>query len=227
MRLFLVGLLALLCQVVLLRELNVAFYGVELVYAVALAAWMAGGAAGAAVFSRRLPATSVRLSWLLAAAAALSRVDVAVIRGSRLALGGVPGAFLPFEQQVLVLAASVLPSGAGARARLQVGRRARGGAGTIARLGLRRRERRRRASAPRQPRSRSPPASTTFTVAVLTAGLVPSVLLASALGRLPFARGLHRRDRLQPRVRWLSFILVTARSSPPPPRSSPRASISA
>ena len=48
MLLFLVGLLAILFQIVLLRELNVAFYGVELVYALALAAWMAGGAAGAA-----------------------------------------------------------------------------------------------------------------------------------------------------------------------------------
>jgi spermidine synthase len=109
MRLFLVGLLALVCQVVLLRELNVAFYGVELVYAVALAAWMAGGAAGSGLLPRRLGATSGRLSWLLAAAVALP-AEVAVVRVSRLALSGVPGAYLPFEQQILVLAAAVLPA---------------------------------------------------------------------------------------------------------------------
>ena len=110
MRLFLVGLLALLCQVVLLRELNVAFYGVELVYAVALAGWMAGGAVGAACLPRRFAVTSVRLSWLLAATAVALPAEVAVIRVSRLALGGVPGAYLPFEQQILVLAAAVLPA---------------------------------------------------------------------------------------------------------------------
>jgi len=47
--LFLVGFLSLLAQVVLLRELNVAFYGIELAYLVALAAWLAGTAAGAAL----------------------------------------------------------------------------------------------------------------------------------------------------------------------------------
>ncbi len=110
MRLFLVGLLALLCQVVLLRELNVAFYGVELVYAVALAAWMGGSAAGSGLLPRRLGATSGRLSWLLAAAAVALPAEVAVIRGSRLALGGIPGAYLPFEHQILVLAVAMLPA---------------------------------------------------------------------------------------------------------------------
>jgi spermidine synthase len=192
MRLFLVGLLALLCQVVLLRELNVAFYGVELVYAVALAAWMAGGAAGSALLPRRFGATVGDLSWLLAATAAALPAEVAVVRVSRLALGGVPGAYLPFEQQVLVLAAAVLPasltSGIAFRWAAELAaERGRslawayavesGGAGVGAALatlafafGVQ-----------------------TFAVAVLVAGLVPSALLAVVRRRL-----------------WLPALLLTA-----------------
>ncbi len=183
MRLFLVGLLALLCQVVLLRELNVAFYGVELVYALALAAWMTGGAAGSAWLPRRVGATSGRLSWLLAATAVALPAEVAVVRASRLALGGVPGAYLPFEDQILVLAASMLPASlalgvafrwaadlAAAQGRSLAWAYAveSAGAGVGAALatiafvsGVR-----------------------TFTLAVLVAGLVPCVLLAGVRGRL-------------------------------------------
>ncbi len=38
--LFLVGLVSMLAQVVILRELNVAFYGVELIYILAIGAWL-------------------------------------------------------------------------------------------------------------------------------------------------------------------------------------------
>ena len=109
MLLFLVGLLAILCQVVLLRELNVAFYGVELLYGIALAAWMAGSAAGAACLPRLLAATRGRLAWLLAVTAFALPAEVALIRASRWLLGGVPGAYLPFDRQAVVLAVSVLP----------------------------------------------------------------------------------------------------------------------
>jgi spermidine synthase len=182
MRLFLVGLLALVCQVVLLRELNVAFYGVELVYAVALAAWMAGGAAGAAFLPRRFGATSVRLSWLLAATAVALPAQVAVVRVSRLALGGVPGAYLPFEQQILVLAAAVLPASlalgvafrwaaelAGAQGRPLAWAYAveSAGAGVGAALAT----------------LAFACGAQTFTVAILVAGLVPGVLLAGVRRR--------------------------------------------
>ncbi len=109
MLLLLVGLLAILSQIVLLRELNVAFYGVELVYALALAVWMAGNAAGS-LFGRRRSALGGRgEAWLLAGAAALLPLDVAWIRGSRWLLGGIPGAYLPFGHQLLVLALALLP----------------------------------------------------------------------------------------------------------------------
>jgi spermidine synthase len=109
MLLLLVGLLAILSQVVLLRELSVAFYGVELVYSLALTAWMVGGAVGALV---RLPHSGRRLAWLLATAALLLPAGVVWIRASRLVLGGIPGAYLPFTDQMIVLLVSLLPQAA-------------------------------------------------------------------------------------------------------------------
>ncbi len=109
MLLFLVGLLAILCQIVLLRELNVASYGVELVYGIALAGWMLAGGAGAAWMSRQRVGGRARIAWLLAATSVALPADVALVRASRIILGGVPGAFLPFGEQVLVLAASLVP----------------------------------------------------------------------------------------------------------------------
>lgn len=109
MLLFLVGLLAIACQIVLLRELNVAAYGIELVYGIALAGWMAAGGAGAAWRSRSRPGSPRRVAWLLVASALALPFDVALVRASRLLLAGVPGAYLPFRQQLLVLAVSLGP----------------------------------------------------------------------------------------------------------------------
>ncbi len=103
------GVLALSAQVVLLRELNVAFYGVELVYILGLSAWMAGSAAGAACVPHRLHATSARLRGLLAASAFALPAGVALIRGHRFLLGAVPGAYLPFDRQLVLLLAATLP----------------------------------------------------------------------------------------------------------------------
>ena len=126
--LFLVGFLSLLAQVVLLRELNVAFYGIELAYLFALAAWMAGTAAGAIVRiappataaatvspagpASRLSSDGSRALWPIAAAAVALPVDVAFLRGSRILFGGVPGAYLPLERQLIALLVSVVPMAA-------------------------------------------------------------------------------------------------------------------
>jgi spermidine synthase len=220
MRLFLVGLLALLGQVVLLRELNVAFYGVELVYAIALAAWMAGGAAGAACLPRRFRATPGRLQWLLAATAVALPAEVAVVRVSRLALGGVPGAYLPFEHQVLVLLAAVLPASvalgaafrwaaelAAARGRslswaygVESAGAGVGAAGATISFAL---------------------GVQTFTLAVLVAGLAPAALMAGARRRLAIlviiltvaAISVAPRLDLQ-MTRWSHPSVVDSRDSP-------------
>jgi spermidine synthase len=109
MTLFCVGLLAILCQIVLLRELNVACYGVELVYGLALAGWMVAGGAGAAWRFRGRAASSGHVAWLLVFVSLALPIDIAFIRASRLLLGGVPGAFLPFGRQLFVLAVSLAP----------------------------------------------------------------------------------------------------------------------
>ncbi|HEY3380204.1 MAG TPA: hypothetical protein VGK32_00465 [Vicinamibacterales bacterium] len=109
MRLFLTGALSLVAQIVLLRELNVAFYGVELVYLLALATWMAGTATGAALVGRRDIDRGPSLSWLLAVSAVALPAMVALVRSGRVALGAVQGAYLPFDRQLLLLLASMLP----------------------------------------------------------------------------------------------------------------------
>lgn len=106
--LLLTGLLSILGQVVLLRELSVAFYGVELVYLLGLGVWLLGTAAGALITpSRSRPAG--RILWLVLAVGLVLPVDVAFIRGSRILFGGVPGAFLPFSVQLAVMTLALAP----------------------------------------------------------------------------------------------------------------------
>lgn len=120
--LFFVGALSVVCQVVLLRELNVACYGVELVYVLGLAAWMACGAVG--TWMPRLAArhrrsstssedggSSAALSGLLSGAAMLLPLAVAFVRAHGMLFGAVPGAYLPFWQQVVLIVAAVAVHG--------------------------------------------------------------------------------------------------------------------
>lgn len=103
-----VGFVSILGQVVILRELNVAFYGVELIYILALGFWMLGSAIGAA-FGRRsgVPKEeTVRAFFLVTAVAIL--VDVAFVRGLRKIFGGVPGGYLPIDRQFVGLVAATL-----------------------------------------------------------------------------------------------------------------------
>jgi spermidine synthase len=194
MILLLVGLLAIVSQVVLLRELSVAFYGVELAYALALAAWMAGGAAGALLRLRRVSPAGRAATWLLVASAVLLPVNVAWIRASRVVLGGIPGAYLPFQDQLLVLLVSVLPQAA------ILGLAFRWAAEDAAASG---------ASLARSYAVESAGACLgagaatlgflaglqTFTLAVLAAGVVPATLAASiARRRGPHVRGAMAQD---------------------------------
>ncbi|MFA7684855.1 MAG: hypothetical protein WCX84_08595 [Syntrophales bacterium] len=107
--LFIVGLISILGQVALLRELNVALYGVELFYILALGVWLLWSAAGTWIGSR----TNVAAAWTMPALFLLWAVflllDVFFIRGSRVLFAGVPGAYLPFYQQfgIVMLAVSL------------------------------------------------------------------------------------------------------------------------
>ncbi len=107
-----VGFLSLLAQVVLLRELNVAFYGSELIYILALGGWLLGTATGALLGRRPLRPTPARVRRLLLVLAVVFPLTLAEVRGARLLWGAVPGAYLPFPRQIAALLVALLPVGA-------------------------------------------------------------------------------------------------------------------
>jgi len=104
-----VGLVSILGQVVLLRELHVAFFGSELVYILALGVWLLGTAAGAAAGRRAHVPSSDRVRCLLLLWSVLLPLMVAFVRGHRVLLGAVPGAYLPFPLQLAIMGAVLLP----------------------------------------------------------------------------------------------------------------------
>jgi len=106
--LFAVGALSMLAQVVVLRELVAALFGVELLYVLALGAWLAGTAAGAAA-GRRLSARSAVAAAGLGALGLLVPAELVLVRAAGSLTGAVPGAFLPFPTQVLWILAAALP----------------------------------------------------------------------------------------------------------------------
>jgi len=108
--LFNIGLFSLLSQVLLLRELAVASYGVELIYLFALGIWLLFTAAGA-MLGRRRPAAPGPLAAALLSLALILPANVAFIRAGRLLLSGVPGAYLPFYQQILMPILALCPVG--------------------------------------------------------------------------------------------------------------------
>lgn len=104
-----VGFVSILGQVVVLRELIVAFYGIELIYILALGTWLLGTAAGAAAGRRSiLPGErSVQNLLLLTSVAVVA--DIFFVRGIRGIFAAVPGAFLPFQTQMIGMALAILP----------------------------------------------------------------------------------------------------------------------
>jgi len=108
--LFNIGLISLLGQVILLRELAVASYGVELIYLYALGVWLLCTAIGA-LFGRRRFASPGVIAAAFLGMALLLPLEVAFIRAGRLLFAGVPGAYLPFYQQLLVPVLALCPFG--------------------------------------------------------------------------------------------------------------------
>ena len=106
--LFIIGLISILGQVVLLRELNVALYGVELFYILALGVWLLWSAAGTWIGSRINAASAWPIPSLFLLWAVFLLLDVFFIRGSRALFAGVTGAYLPFYHQfgIMMLAVS-------------------------------------------------------------------------------------------------------------------------
>jgi len=111
LQLFTIGFISILGQVIILRELSIALYGVELIYILAMGVWLLWTACGALTGKRRFipPVKTVRYLFILFAV--LLPVDIAFIRGVRYLFGAVPGAYLSFGAQLLVIIISLLPLG--------------------------------------------------------------------------------------------------------------------
>lgn len=109
--LFAIGLISLLGQVVLLRELAVAFYGIELVYLLALGVWLFLTALGALSGRRRAAPSLNVILWGFAFLGLFVIAGVVFVRASRLIFSGVTGAYLSFPEQLLSLVLALLPVG--------------------------------------------------------------------------------------------------------------------
>lgn len=107
--LFLTGFVSLIGQIILLRELNVAFFGVELIYLIALGVWLLLAAIGTLAGGRKV--SSDRTATLFLFFAFCLPLGVVFLRASRLVLGGVPGAYLPFSRQMAALVIALAPVG--------------------------------------------------------------------------------------------------------------------
>jgi len=105
-----VGLVSILGQVVLLRELNVAFYGSELIYVLALGLWLLWTAVGAMAGRRTTVPAAWRVRALLLAVSLVLPLSIVFIRAVRRIFGAVPGAYLPFPSQMLAMALALLPA---------------------------------------------------------------------------------------------------------------------
>ncbi|MFC2170378.1 hypothetical protein ACFLQJ_00200 [Calditrichota bacterium] len=107
--LLLVGFLSILGQVVLLRELNIASYGIELIYILALGAWLFWTACGA-ILGKFYRSLSLKHIWsLIIISSYLLLFSMIFIRSSHAIFKGVPGAYLPFFQQIVLVNIGVVP----------------------------------------------------------------------------------------------------------------------
>lgn len=109
--LFMIGFLSLLGQTTLLREMNVAFYGIELIYLLALAIWLFLAAVGALIGRREDELSRHHVMVLFSLFGMTLLASIVFARAGRILLGGIPGAYLSFPRQLLVLLISLLPTG--------------------------------------------------------------------------------------------------------------------
>ena len=107
--LFLTGFVSILGQIVLLRELNIAFRGIELVYTLAFGAWLMGTAVGVSLGKRTYVPPDNRIIILFLLTGILFPIDLFFIRIIPILFGGVAGAYLPFGKQIISMFAALLP----------------------------------------------------------------------------------------------------------------------
>jgi spermidine synthase len=109
--LFAIGFVGILGQVVLLRELSVASYGIELIYILAIGIWLFSSACGAMICRRESHPSFRRIRFLFVLFSVSLPMDIAFVRSVRLLFANTTGAYLPFHAQIIALCASILPLG--------------------------------------------------------------------------------------------------------------------
>ena len=109
--LFVIGFVSILAQTVLLRELSVAFFGIELIYALALGVWLLSSACGTMLCRGSRPPSSPGIHVLFLLLSISIPLDIAFIRSVRPLFSSVPGGYLPLHAQAGVVCVSLLPAG--------------------------------------------------------------------------------------------------------------------
>jgi spermidine synthase len=107
--LFLTGFVSILGQIVLLRELNITFRGIELVYTLAFSAWLVGTALGVSVGKRNYAPPDSRIIILFLLIGLLFPLDLFFIRNLHILFGGIAGSYLPFGKQIISMFTALLP----------------------------------------------------------------------------------------------------------------------
>lgn len=107
--LFIIGFISILGQVILLRELNTAFFGIELIYILALGIWLAGTALGVLIDYRKKSISSNALNILFIIWGIAFLLDIYFIRSIRSVFSEAPGTYLQFSNQFIGIAAAVIP----------------------------------------------------------------------------------------------------------------------
>ncbi|MEJ5351675.1 MAG: hypothetical protein WHS65_08800 [Melioribacteraceae bacterium] len=104
-----VGFFSILAQVIILRELNVAFYGIELIYILSFGIWLIGSALGASIgkYSFMPKINHIQILFHLSTLFLLG--DFIFIRSIRYIFSSVSGGYLPFLQQIFVLIIALIP----------------------------------------------------------------------------------------------------------------------
>ena len=107
--LFFIGFFSILAQVCLLRELNAAFFGIELIYILSFGIWLLGTTFGAATGKRNYIPKDLGIDVLIIITGILVIGDAMFVRSLRALFGIVASAYLPFDKQILSLLLSLLP----------------------------------------------------------------------------------------------------------------------
>jgi spermidine synthase len=108
--LIVLGAVSLMCQVILLRELTVAFFGSELVILLGVGLWLLGTGLGAAAGRIGGRPRDIGVAAGLPALALALPLLIGLARGSRILWGGIPGAYLAFPTQMAAMALVMLPA---------------------------------------------------------------------------------------------------------------------